>query len=195
MLPLFLASQSPRRRELLKKAGITFSVASVEVSEIPDKNINANEQILDIARRKAEASLLDLSQREKGPFLVLSADTEVVLDNELLGKPKSPEHAAETLKRLSGQKHEVITAVVLKHSPSGIELNHIETTIIVFKNLSDQDIASYVSTGEPMDKAGSYGIQGLGGQFVEKINGDFENVVGLPTSVVHSLLSKISTMV
>lgn len=190
-MKLFLASKSPRRHELLQKAGIPFTVVSVEVSEIPDKNINAKEQILDIARRKARAAFASLHTKVEGAFLVLASDTEVVLDGELQGKPLDLNHAAATLRRLSGRPHEVMTAVVFIHSPSGTEYSQIETTHIQFRTLSEQEVQDYVASGEPMDRAGSYAIQGLGGKLVQTIQGDFENVVGLPMNVVLSLLKKI----
>ncbi|MFP5518543.1 MAG: Maf family protein [Bdellovibrionia bacterium] len=190
-MKIFLASKSPRRQELLKKLGVPFTVVSLEVSEIPDKNINVQEQILDIARRKAEAAIELLKNREKGPFLVISADTEVIHANQLMGKPEDEQKAIETLVQLSGQWHHVTTALVIITYPDNILLTHIETTKIKFKDLSLNTIKTYVATGEPMDKAGSYGIQGLGRNLVEVIQGDFENVVGLPVNALAQLLADL----
>ena len=191
MKPLILASESPRRRDLLRQAGIIFEVVSIKVSEIPDKNLNINEQILDIARRKARAALAELRSSKNESFWVLAADTEVIFDGGPLGKPQNEQDAYRILKLLSGKCHEVKTAVCLLDSDKGRELSHIETTSIQFKMLSDQEIWDYIASGEPMDKAGAYGIQGLGGKFVEKYSGPFDNVVGLPVEAVKKMLLQI----
>ncbi|MBX3032724.1 MAG: septum formation protein Maf [Bdellovibrionaceae bacterium] len=190
MRHLILASESPRRKELLQNAGFRFQVVPVKVSEIPDKNLNVNEQILEIAGRKARAAFEDLRGRFKEPFVVLAADTEVILDDGPLGKPSSPEDAVRTLKNLSGRVHEVITAVWMIDSSSGKAVSHLETTKVFFRTLSETEIRDYVATGEPMDKAGSYGIQGLGGRLVERIEGDFQNVVGLPVGAVKKMIQQ-----
>ncbi|HRO67741.1 MAG TPA: Maf family protein [Pseudobdellovibrionaceae bacterium] len=188
---LILASESPRRKDLLHKAGIRFQVFPVKVSEIPDKTLNAGEQILDIAGRKARAAFEELSKRgNNSPFVVLAADTEVIFEGVPLGKPSSPEDAIRTLLRLSGRVHEVITAVRMIDSSSGKAHSHIETTRVRFRSLPEKEIRDYVETGEPMDKAGSYGIQGLGGKLVEKIEGDFDNVVGLPIKAVLGIFNE-----
>lgn len=194
MTPLILASESPRRRDLLQQAGFSFDVVSVKVSEIPDKNLNVNEQILDIARRKARAAMAHLKSVREGHFHVLSADTEVIFGGGPLGKPSDRQDAYRILKLLSGQTHEVKTAVCIIDSLSGHEISQIETTQIFFKNLSDDEIWTYIGTGEPMDKAGAYGIQGLGGQFVTHFEGPFDNVVGLPIELVRQMLTQISDL-
>lgn len=191
MKPLILASESPRRRDLLDQAGFKFEVVSIKVSEIPDKNLNVNDQILDIARRKARAALALLKSSRKDHFRVLSADTEVIWNGEPLGKPQNKDDAYRILKLLSGQTHEVKTAVCLIDSESGHEISQIETTLIHFKSLSDRDIWDYIETGEPMDKAGAYGIQGLGGKFVAQFIGPFDNVVGLPIERVRKMLAQL----
>lgn len=187
---LILASESPRRRQLLQQAGFVFTVSSVKVSEIPDKNLNVNEQILDIARRKGRAALTSLKSSEAGPFIVLSADTEVIFDNVPLGKPADEQDACRLLGLLSGKTHQVMTAVHLIDSVSGEEISQIETTQVVFRELSSQEILDYVATKEPMDKAGAYAIQGLGRQFVAEFIGSYENVVGLPVHVVEKCLAE-----
>lgn len=187
---LILASESPRRRQLLTEAGFSFDVVPVKVSEIPDKNLNVNDQILDIARRKARQSYTNLKASRNDDFIVISADTEVIWDGAPLGKPQDPDDAYRILKLLSGNVHEVLTAVCMISSPSGREVSHVETTKIFFKTLTDDEIWTYINTKEPMDKAGAYGIQGHGGKFVEKYEGPFDNVVGLPISVVRDLLAK-----
>ncbi|WP_347356018.1 Maf family protein [Bdellovibrio sp.] len=191
MKPLILASESPRRKQLLSEAGFSFDVVPVKISEIPNKNLNVNEQILDIARRKARAALPLLKASRTEPFIVLTADTEVIFGGGPLGKPQDREDAFRILRLLSGKYHEVLTAVCVVESSTGNELSHVETTKIYFKNLSDAEIWTYIDTGEPMDKAGAYGIQGQGRAFVEKIDGPFDNVVGLPVEAVKKLLSKI----
>lgn len=191
MTPLILASESPRRRELLTEAGFTFEVVPVKVSEIPDKNLNVNEQILDIASRKAREAFKQLKSSRTGPFRVLSADTEVIFDGGPLGKPQNREDAFRILKLLSGHPHEVKTAVCIIDSKSGKEVSQIETTKIFFRPLNDNEIWTYIDTGEPMDKAGAYGIQGLGKKFVDRFEGAYDNVVGLPIEVVKNLLMKI----
>nr|BFD58301.1 Maf family nucleotide pyrophosphatase [Bdellovibrio sp. CKG001] len=190
MKPLVLASESPRRKQLLSEAGFSFDVVPVKISEIPNKNLNVNEQILDIARRKARAALPLLKASRTEPFIVLTADTEVIFGGGPLGKPQDREDAYRILRLLSGKYHEVLTAVCAVESSTGKELSHVETTKVYFKNLSDAEIWTYIDTGEPMDKAGAYGIQGQGRAFVERIEGPFDNVVGLPVEAVKNLLSK-----
>ncbi len=192
MKPLILASQSPRRRELLNEAGFSFDVVSVKVSEIPDKNLNVNEQILDIARRKASAALSDLKSSRNESFTVLSADTEVIFDNAPLGKPENPDDAFRILSLLSGKAHQVMTAVCMIDSETQREVSHVEITNVFFKKLSPEQIRAYIQTGEPMDKAGAYGIQGQGREFVEKFEGSYDNVVGLPIQVVRKLLDRLN---
>ncbi len=214
---LVLASASPRRKDLLEKAGFHFHVFSVKVSENLEKNLTVDEQILQIARRKAWATALSYQSTKNQPFVVLAADTMVTLGQELLGKPVDTVQAHDFLRRLSGQTHEVKTSVVLFESfapgqkpslsISQIEKNEgdlllsqnklilnmkqiIETTRITFRHLSDREIEEYIASGEPMDKAGAYGIQGSAGNFVEKINGPFDNVVGLPIEKVKKLLQE-----
>ena len=189
MKQLILASQSPRRSEILKKAGYQFVPFPVHVSEIPDKNLNQNEQILDIAGRKAEAVCQTI--RDKGLVfenaVVLTADTMVCLGTKVLGKPDSPEEARIFLRALSGIKHQVKTAICLIDLSSFEKTSHIETTDVFFRPLSDEEISSYVATGEPLDKAGAYAIQGIGSRFVAKYEGDFNNVVGLPLHALENI--------
>ena len=191
MKPLILASESPRRKQLLQEAGFSFDVFPVKVSEIPNKNLNVNAQILDIASRKAREAFTQLKSSGKDTFIVLAADTEVIFDGAPLGKPENREAAFEMLSRLSGKAHQVLTAVILIEGPEGKEVSHVETTQVYFRNLSEEEIWTYIDTGEPMDKAGAYGIQGLGGRLVEKFEGPFDNVVGLPLNTVKSLLSQL----
>ncbi|HEY1079810.1 MAG TPA: Maf family protein [Bdellovibrio sp.] len=190
MTPLVLASESPRRRELLTEAGFVFDVVPVKVSEIPNKNLNVNEQILDIARRKARAAFAHLKSSRTGPFRVLSADTEVIFGDAPLGKPQDADDAYRILKLLSGKFHEVITAVCIIDSTSTKELSQSETTQVHFRKLTDDEIWTYIKTGEPMDKAGAYGIQGQGRKFIDRFEGPFDNVVGLPVDLVKKMLAQ-----
>jgi septum formation protein len=191
---LILASESPRRKQLLSEAGFQFSVIPSKVSEIPDENLNINDQILDIARRKATAIVtesLTLQSSRITDFIVIAADTEVIFAGKPLGKPQNKTDAFRILKLLSGNAHEVKTAVCLVHSKTLREVSQVETTKIIFKTLSDSEILSYIETGEPLDKAGAYAIQGLGRDFVAEFEGSFDNVVGLPVHVVKILLEQM----
>lgn len=189
MYTLILASQSPRRSTILQNAGYQFVPFPVYVSEIPNKNLSLPEQILDIAHRKAiAAKTLWLAQgRGRGNEIILSADTMVCIDDKCLGKPQDEAEAATYLRLLSGRRHQVRTAVYLLNLANNEELSHIETTNVEFRKLTEAQIQSYLATGEPMDKAGAYAIQGKGGQFVEKLEGDFNNVVGLPLPALEKL--------
>ena len=184
MHQLFLGSESPRRRELLQQAGIPFLVFPVKVSEIPDKNLNVDQRILAIARQKATAAYPLLEKSQTSPFVLLTADTEVVLDDELLGKPTSTAHAFAILRNLSGRAHHVKTGICLIEGKTRREVSQVETSEVHFRVLSDQEISDYVKTGEPMDKAGAYGIQGLGRGLIASFQGDFNNIVGLPITAL-----------
>ena len=188
MKKIVLASQSPRRAEILKKAGYYFVSFPVFISEIPNENLSLDEQIIDIAKRKALACLDQCPDKNPGN-IILASDTMVCLGNSAIGKPENEQDAFNTLKKLSGKMHEVKTAIILLDQSTGHIISHIETSQVYFKNLNDQDIWDYIKTGEPMDKAGSYAIQGLGGKFVEKFVGDFNNVVGLPLTALEKMFS------
>jgi septum formation protein len=194
-LQLILASESPRRKTLLESAGFSFRVFSVKVSENLEKNLNVDNQIKAIAERKVLAAFKAYKSLNTEDFLVLSADTMVVLDQKPLGKPSDSTEAQQMLSSLSGKWHEVKTAICLaegRKNTDGIVklLVDIETTRVLFKKISEQQILQYIATGEPMDKAGSYGIQGKGGEFVEKIEGHFDNVVGLPVTLFKKILEE-----
>lgn len=194
MKKIILASQSPRRSEILKKANYDFVSIPTHVSEILNKNLNKDEQIIDIARRKAKSCLQTL--RDLGPAglniqtqmdLILAADTMVCLKDQILGKPDTQEIAFQFLKLLSGKTHQVKTAVYLIDLASTDEESLIETTDVTFKSLTNEEILAYIATGEPMDKAGAYAIQGLGQKFISNYHGDFDNVVGLPLHAIEKL--------
>ncbi|MEK6627733.1 MAG: Maf family protein [Bdellovibrionota bacterium] len=186
---LILASQSPRRSEILKKAGYQFVSLPVYVSEIPDKNLSLNEQILDIARRKAMAAAQKAQDEGLASHdsVILSADTMVCFKSNTLGKPENEKMAFEFLNLLSGNQHQVKTAIYLLDLGTKENMSHIETTEVFFRKISEQEIYNYIATKEPLDKAGAYGIQGSGGKFVEKYEGDFNNVVGLPLQALENL--------
>jgi septum formation protein len=187
MKTLILASQSPRRSEILKKEKYFFVPFPVYVSEIPDKNLSLNEQIIAIARRKAIACRDQYPDLHPGGAIILSADTMVCVDNLALGKPNDDEDAQKTLKMLSNRNHQVKTAVCLIDLESQQMVSHIETTEVFFKKLTDEDISEYLKTREHMDKAGSYGIQGHAKSFIYKFVGDYNNVVGLPIDAVKKI--------
>lgn len=188
MKQMILASQSPRRSEILKKAGYQFVSLPVHVSEIPNKNLILNQQIIEIARRKAEACS-QLEQAQSLDAVIVAADTLVCLNDQTLGKPENEQMAFEYLSLLSGRAHQVKTALFLIDQESKKQVSHIETTQIYFNKLSEREIWDYIATQEPMDKAGAYGIQGLGGKFVERYEGDFHNVVGLPLQALENLFT------
>jgi septum formation protein len=177
---LYLASESPRRRELLAQAGYKFHVDSVKVSEIINENLNLREAIQALAGQKAEA-LVDARKHLKlGMNLILSADTMVVLQGRPLGKPHNLQQAEEFLDLLSGKTHSVITGFCLWALDSGVKLLDSDETLVEFHSLSPADIKSYLATGESMDKAGAYAIQGEGRRLVKSYRGSWSNVVGLP---------------
>lgn len=190
MYKIILASESPRRREILNNAGFNFEVIPANISEFPDKNLNVDERILDIARRKSIAVLNQISALQKIDHIIIAADTEVVLNNQTLGKPENEKHAFEILRSLSNTVHEVKTAIVIQIPHQHKELSHIETSKVTFHNLTDEDIWTYIKTGEAMDKAGAYGIQGQAKNLIKKFEGSYDNVVGLPLDSLIELLIK-----
>ncbi|WP_426346945.1 Maf family protein [Cronobacter universalis] len=188
MTDLYLASGSPRRQELLGMLGVTFErlVPGVEEQRAPQEA--PQDYVTRLARDKARAGVA-LAARD---LPVLGADTIVVLDGDVLEKPHDAAHAAEMLRRLSGQTHEVMTAVALADKQRVRE--RLVITRVTFRALTAQDIAAYVESGEPMDKAGAYGIQGLGGCFVRRIEGSYHAVVGLPLVETWELLSEFNSL-
>lgn len=190
MHQLLLASQSPRRRELLEQAGFEFTVSSVQISEIPDENLNLPEQIRRLAWEKAQA-LVDSGKVLIGQgFLILSSDTVVVVDGKIMGKPKDRSECASYIRQLSGRKHSVITSVCLWDLDSGRVVVDHDSTEVSFKNLSEAEIEDYAASGDGLDKAGGYGIQGAAGAFVTKVEGAMDTVVGLPVALVERMLKE-----
>lgn len=188
MVSLYLASGSPRRRELLTQLGLRFERLSTEVEEQKRPDEQAEAYVRRLAREKAQAGVAVAAQ----DLPVLGADTIVVLNNAVLEKPVDEAAAAEMLTRLSGQTHQVMTAVALADTRQYLDC--LVVTDVTFRTLTPEDIAAYVASGEPMDKAGAYGIQGLGGNFVRKINGSYHAVVGLPLVETAELFSHFQSL-
>ena len=180
---MVLASASPRRQELLRNAGILFVVQAADISEIPHAGEGPRALAERLAREKAEAVF-----RERPNDLVLGADTIVVVDEQILGKPRDAGDAARMLRLLSGRSHQVITGVCLVGP--GFEDVRSESTMVSVGALTNEDINSYVATGEPMDKAGAYAIQGMASRWISRIEGDYFNVVGLPVALVWGMLKE-----
>ena len=182
---LILASASPRRRELLTQAGYPFTVRAADVPEVSRPGEDAVRLTLRLAREKAEAVAATLTGEESGAT-VLGVDTVVAVDQEILGKPGDPADAARMLRLLSGRTHQVVTGVCVVRG----ERQHAaaEVTPVCFRALSDEEIAEYVATGEPLDKAGAYAIQGRAARWVPRISGCYFNVVGLPIALVSAML-------
>ena len=179
-----LASESPRRKSLLEEAGFLITVFPVKVSESLEKNLTVQGQIQAISKRKFNAARVAWSRTKDQEALLLTADTMVVLDGQALGKPEDSSEAIRVLQSLSGRGHQVMTALTMGLSSSDDFFENLVTTEVIFRPITRQEIEDYVATGEPLDKAGSYGIQGGGGKFVEKFVGAYDNVVGLPVQTV-----------
>lgn len=183
---LVLASSSPRRTELLTKAGIEHEVAPVDADERMEPGVPPAELAIRLALRKAEAA----ADRWPGR-MILAADTIVDIDETPLGKPANDHDARAMLRALSGRSHDVHTGVAVV-TADGTKRAAVETTRVTFRDLTDREIRDYVATGEPRDKAGAYGIQGRGAMLVERIDGNYENVMGLPLNRVIALLREVS---
>ena len=188
---LVLASASPRRQELLRNAGIAFEVQPAHIPEDPLPGEGAK----DCAERLAREKALAVAQQRPND-VVLGADTVVVIGNEILGKPVDANDAARMLRLLSGRAHQVITGICLikpvtvnQDRASGEQvIVSSESTLVTVSELTDQEISDYVASGEPMDKAGAYAIQGIASRWIPRIEGDYSNVVGLPVALVYRML-------
>ena len=183
-MKIVLASQSPRRRQLLGQMGLEFTTQSPEIDESAFHGRDARGLVETLSREKARW----VARQQTPDTLVIGADTVVVLDGAILGKPRDGAEAEAMLAALSGRDHQVFTGVTLCQGDR--ILTQAEETQVTFRPLTGQEIRQYVSTGEPMDKAGAYGIQGLGGLLVEGIRGDYFNVVGLPLCRLGQMLSQ-----
>ena len=181
-MKIVLASQSPRRKELLGRMGLEFVTQASKIDESAFDGLEARELVATLSREKAQW----IARQLDGETLVIGADTVVVRDGAALGKPKDAEDAVALLLSLSGRDHQVCTGVTVCRGDR--VLTQVEETQMTFRDLTETEVRQYVSTGEPMDKAGAYGIQGLGGLLVEGIRGDYSNVVGLPVCRLGQML-------
>jgi septum formation protein len=184
---LILASASPRRAEILRDAGFPFTVMSSAVDEtrIP------GESAQDLVQRLADAKAELVAARAVGPSIVIAADTAVLIDGEILGKPRTTDDASQMLTRLGGRVHSVLTGVTLIRLPDAERRSFVETTLVHFAPLSPEDLAHYLATEEPFDKAGAYAIQGRAGRYIPRIEGCYYNVVGLPLARMCHALSEL----
>jgi septum formation protein len=182
---LILASASPRRAELLAAAGFEFDVVPADVDETPHQHEEPKTYVLRIARAKAD----QIVKLQSAHGIVLAADTTVTIDGRVMGKPRDREDAGSMLRALSGVVHEVHTAVVMQRDARRLE--EVVTTQVRFRRLTDEEIVWYVASGEPVGKAGAYGIQGRAARFIDRIEGSWSNVVGLPISTVYHLITLI----
>jgi septum formation protein len=195
---IYLASRSPRRRDLLKQIGVPFELLllredlrrGVDVDETPLADESAGVYVLRIARLKAEMAVRQIAYRNLPQKPVLAADTTVVFDGEIIGKPDDAEHAARMLRSLSGREHQVLTAVAIALREQ-IE-TQISVSSVCFRELSDADVRRYCASGEPLDKAGAYAIQGRAGAFVTRITGSYSGIMGLPLAETVELLQKFN---
>lgn len=181
---MILASQSPRRRELLQRLGMPFRVEVAHVDETMDMTKPVEAEVARVSLRKARAILCSPEE------IVVAADTVVVCDGQVMGKPKDKEDAFRMLSTLSGRTHQVMTGMTVKRGKQ--ELVHTEITDITFRELTPEEIWAYIATGEPMDKAGSYGIQSGGAVFAQHICGDYYNIVGLPVCRLYQMLKALT---
>jgi septum formation protein len=184
---LILASASPRRAQILRDAGISFSVVSSAVDETPYPDETPQQHVQRLADAKAEL----VAARAVGPAILIAADTVVVLEGQILGKPRSTEEARRMLELFSGRTHSVVTGVSLLRLPEMERRQFVETTLVYFNRLSPDQISRYLSTEEPYDKAGAYAIQGHAGRYIPRIEGCYFNVVGLPLAHVVAALHEL----
>jgi len=185
---LILASASPRRAELLRAAGFEFEAVVTDIDESVRPGESPSMYVRRLSSEKSAAAQTSVGSDPNA--IVLAADTAVVVANEILGKPRDDRDAAAMLRRLSGRAHEVLTGISVRHGDT--EVKRVETTYVRFAELSDEDVAWYVASGEGRDKAGAYAIQGLASRFIPRIDGSYSNVVGLPVACVNEVLREIS---
>ncbi len=185
-MKLILASASPRRADLLRQAGIPFAVIEPTVSEQLEERLSPEELVSVLARRKA----MDVAGRV-GSGYILAADTIVLYRGLILGKPADAEEAGRMLKLISGDRHEVITGLILLDAATGRLESGVSSTGVWLKELSNIEISAYLATGEPLDKAGAYGIQGLAALLVKRVEGCYFNVVGLPLNLLYELMTNM----
>lgn len=183
-----LASASDRRKELLKRLIPKFDII---ISDFDEGSVEFNGNVENYVKLLAEGKAKDVFKMQKEESIIIAADTIVVSNNHILGKPKNDMDAFNTLKMLSGNTHRVYSAISVLNTKTQNQITRSLYTEVEFDVLSDEEIYNYIKTGEPLDKAGSYGIQGLGGVFVKRINGCYYNVVGLPLNELKSILKQI----
>jgi septum formation protein len=186
-MKLILASASTRRAEILRDAGFHFSVLSSAIDETPYSGENPQDLVQRLAVAKAEL----VAARAVGPAIIIAADTEVTLDGHIFGKPRSSDDARRMLEKLSGRTHSVLTGVALIRLPDAERITFVETTLVHFAKLSEDEITRYLATGEPHDKAGGYAIQGRAGRYIPRIEGCYFNVVGLPLARLQQALTEL----
>lgn len=186
-MKLILASASARRAEILRDAGLSFAVLSAAVEETPAPGESPQQMVQRLANAKAEL----VAARAVGPAIIIAADTTVVLDSHILGKPRTSDEARKMLEMLAGRTHSVLTGVTLIRLPDAERRAFVETTHVHFAKLSNEEITRYLATGEPMDKAGAYGIQGRAGRYVPRIEGCYFNIVGLPLARLMQSLTEL----
>jgi septum formation protein len=186
-MKLILASGSPRRAQILRDAGISFSVLSSAVDETPYAGETPQQMVERLANAKAEL----VSARAVGPAILIAADTVVVVDGQVLGKPRSTEDARRMLQLFSGRTHSVVTGVSLIRLPEMDRRQFVETILVTFAPLTRDEISRYLTTEEPFDKAGAYAIQGYAGRYIPRIEGCYFNVVGLPLARLVSTLAEL----
>ena len=193
---VYLASQSPRRAALLQQIGVGFEVVPAAIDETPLAGERAADYVLRLAREKARASCNQLVER-KDFWPVLAADTAVVVDGEILGKPAGREQGLAMLEKLSGRSHDVLTAIALidRRQPGCHSIEQrLVSTEVTFRAVSPQEISAYWQSGEPVDKAGGYAIQGLAAVFIAAVKGSYSAVVGLPLLETHELLKQLESL-
>ena len=186
-MKLILASASARRAEILRDAGLPFTVLSAAVDETPVAGESPQQMVQRLANAKADL----VAARAVGSAIIIAADTTVVLDGHILGKPRTSDEARKMLEMLSSRTHSVLTGVTLIRLPDADRRTFVETTHVQFAKLSNEEIKRYLATGEPMDKAGAYGIQGRAGRYVPRIEGCYFNIVGLPLARLMQSLTEL----
>lgn len=186
-IQIYLASRSPRRRKLLKQLNLNFRSFSVDVNEIVKRNEKPSAAVIRLSKEK-----LAVAKEKRLEGIIITADTIVVLDSKILGKPKDKKDAFRILKMLSGRTHTVYTGYSIFNTRNKNTISEYETTKVTFRKLTDEEILEYIAGGSPMDKAGAYGIQDdFGAVFIKKINGCYYNVVGLPLAKLYHALLRI----
>jgi septum formation protein len=191
MEKIILASASPRRKELLEQIGISFEVIASNVNENITYQDNPDMFVEQLALMKAQ----EVARRVNPGHLIIGADTIVLIDNEILGKPENEKDAFDTIKRLSGKSHFVFTGIAIIETAEGRTMVSHAKTKVIFRDIQDDEILAYIKSGEPDDKAGSYGIQGKGAVLVEGIDGCYFNIVGLPIACLCSMLKSFGVEV